>query len=645
MPLLPIYKWTKGLKNRDFFFIDLIIVLLSPVLSLLIRFDGTVKFDKYQTPLLVIIIVFSVTKLVIFYLLGLYRRLWHSASIDDLAKLIFIGFNAIIIQTFVFGLLKNFPIFDTHILPSSLPLIDGLITIILVSSTRFSIRFFERANQMINDKDHFSRVLVVGAGHAGISLVQEMQRSLKLKMLPVGFVDDDNDKLNMKVRSLPILGNRNSIPEVVYNFNIQKIVIAIPSAKGKEIKQILKICEKTSAEVLTIPGLFDIIDGRVSIEKFRKIQIEDLLRREPIKTDTMAITNSIKNKTVLITGAGGSIGSEICRQVIRANPAKLILLGHGENSIFEIQKELKYFKTYNEITEVYSVICDIRSKDRLDNIFKEYLPDIVFHAAAHKHVPLMELNPQEAITNNVHGTQNCIDMAIKYNIKRFIMISTDKAVNPTNIMGASKRICEMIVLDAAKRYNKSFSVVRFGNVLGSRGSVVHTFSKQIQRGGPVTVTHPEILRFFMTIPEAVQLVLQAFILGKGGEIFVFDMGEPHSVAELAKDMIKLSGLEVGKDIEIKYSGLRPGEKLFEELFISGESYDNTLHEKIFIARNASKMIVEELQVLLPELYKAASYKNKKPIIEAIKNIVEEYDENGHINQLTINKLNAIKEYT
>nr|HPN37619.1 nucleoside-diphosphate sugar epimerase/dehydratase [Melioribacteraceae bacterium] len=366
----------------------------------------------------------------------------------------------------------------------------------------------------------------------------------------------------------------------------------------------------------------------------RKIQIEDLLRREPIKTDVQTIVNSIKNKVVLITGAGGSIGSEICRQVIRANPSNLILLGHGENSIFEIEEELKYLKSYNEITQINSVICDIRSLDRLEKVFEQYKPDIIFHAAAHKHVPLMELNPQEAITNNVFGTLNCINLAVKYNTGRFIMISTDKAVNPTNIMGATKRICEMIVLDAARRYNKAFSVVRFGNVLGSRGSVVNTFSKQIQRGGPITVTHPKIIRYFMTIPEAVQLVLQAFILGKGSEVFVFDMGEPHLIDDLAKDMIKLSGLVVGKDIEIKYTGLRPGEKLFEELFNEGEVYNNTQHKKIFIAQNASSIVLEDLKEKLLVLEKVINADNRQEISDVVKLIVKEYDENGYINQLS-----------
>ncbi len=634
MALRPIYKLTKGLKNRDFFILDFLILLLTPWLSLFIRYDGRINLPGYEYPLIITTALFLVTKLSIFYYLGLYKRLWHAASIDDLAKLIFIGFNSIILQIIVFWIFRHIEPLKVYMIPRSIPFIDGLLSIILVSALRFSIRFFERAYQIVNEDHNFKRIIIVGAGHAGLAVLQEIQHNSKLEMHPIGFIDDDKNKLKLKVRGIPVLGNRNDIPEIVSYHQIEQIVIAIPSVSGKAIKDILEICNNTGAEILTIPSLLDIIDGRISIKKMRKIQIEDLLRREPIQTDIQTIFNSIKSKVVLITGAGGSIGSEICRQVIRANPSNLILLGHGENSIFEIEEELKYLKTYNEITQIHSVICDIRSLDRLEKVFSEFNPDIVFHAAAHKHVPLMELNPQEAITNNVFGTLNCINMSVKYNTERFIMISTDKAVNPTNIMGATKRICEMIVLDAAKRYNKSFSVVRFGNVLGSRGSVVNTFSKQIQRGGPITVTHPKIIRYFMTIPEAVQLVLQAFILGKGGEIFVFDMGEPHLIDDLAKDMIKLSGLVPGKDIEIKYSGLRPGEKLFEELFNKGEVYNNTQHKKIYIAQNASSIVVEDLNEKLTQLSKVTNINDKKDITNLIKIIVKEYDESGYLNQLS-----------
>ncbi|MFH0736052.1 MAG: nucleoside-diphosphate sugar epimerase/dehydratase [bacterium] len=642
MPLIPIYKWTKGLSNKDFFVFDLFIILLTPFISLFVRYDGLLDISYFLQPLITITFVFFIIKMVVFYYLGLYKRLWNAASIDDLIKLIFIGLVVAFLEIAVFIILRKFEFLKIYKLPFSIPFIESLFSMIFVSVIRLSPRLFERAYQRINEKENYDRVLVVGAGSAGINVIQEMQRNAKLKMLPTGFIDDDIQKKNLKVIGVPILGTRKDIPAIVTNFHIQKIVIAIPSVAGKSLKEILYICKGTSAEVLTIPSLFDIIDGRIGFEKLRKVQIDDLLRREPIKTDIKAIFDSIKNRVVLVTGAGGSIGSEICRQVIRANPSKLILLGHGENSIFEVEEELKYFKTYNEISEVHSVICDIRFKDRLDSIFSQYHPDIIFHAAAHKHVPLMEMNPQEAITNNVFGTQNLVEMSIKYNVSRFIMISTDKAVNPTNIMGATKRICEMIVLDAAKKYNASFSVVRFGNVLGSRGSVTHTFNNQIKLGGPVTVTHPQILRFFMTIPESVQLVLQAFILGKGGEIFLFDMGEPHLISELAKDMIKLSGLELDKDIKIIYTGLRPGEKLFEEMFIAGESYDNTQHEKIFIARNASKMVINDFNNLLPQLYKASLCNDRKQILDAIKSIVEEYKENGYIDQLELKKLDSVK---
>lgn len=641
MPVNSLYEWTKRLRNRHFIIIDVVVLILAPMLAFLLRYDGDSNLDHYIRPLFYVTLVFLSVKFTVFVLMGLYERLWHNASIDELARLILIGTAAVFSQLAVFGVLRNMPFFGFSLFSYSFPFIESILAMMIISASRFSIRFFERAKQRVRKNYGFERVLIVGAGQAGINILQELQRNNQLHMDPVAFVDDDKSKVSLKLRSIPVLGTRKDIPAIINRLSISKIIIAIPSVHGKEIREILKICESTKAEVLTIPGLFELLDGRMRIEKLRKIQIDDLLRRDPIKTDIQKIFDSLTGRTVLVTGAGGSIGSEICRQVLRANPKKIILLGHGENSVFEIDEELKYLRTTLEDTHIIPVICDIRMEDRLERVFKEHRPNVVFHAAAHKHVPLMEMHPEEAITNNVYGTYNCVNLAVKYHNSKFIMISTDKAVNPTNVMGASKRISEMIVLDAARKHKGAFSVVRFGNVLGSRGSVIHTFTKQIQRGGPVTVTHPNILRYFMTIPEAVQLVLQAFILGRGGEIFVLDMGEPHLVANLAKDMISLSGLEIGKDIEIKYTGLRPGEKLFEELFIEGEQYDNTNHNKILIARNASSMILNELQDVLPKLFETATYKGDESIIDLIKKIVIEY-RNGGIDKTTAEKLFLVK---
>lgn len=429
-------------------------------------------------------------------------------------------------------------------------------------------------------------MLIVGAGSAGIALVEEMQRNPWLGFHPVAFIDDNPQKLNLRIRRLPVVGNRDRIPKFVRSLHAHKVIVAMPSVPGRVIREIVDICQSIGVPTSTLPGVNEILNSRVSIGSIRDIQIEDLLRREPIHIDREKVCQLLAGKKVLITGAGGSIGSELCRQVLKCRPAEILLLGHGENSIFNIQKELeRVCQTLTKNGELQSqirittFIGDIRFSLRIEHAFAQFRPDIIFHAAAHKHVPIMELNAPEAITNNVHGTKNLVDLALRYDVQHFVMISTDKAVNPTNVMGASKRVAEMVVLQAAQKSGKPFVVVRFGNVLGSRGSVVPTFKQQIAEGGPVTITHPEICRYFMTIPEAVQLVLQAAIIGRGGEILMLDMGQPVKIVDLAKDLIRLSGYEVGKDIDISFTGLRPGEKLYEELFIPGEKYDRTEHEK------------------------------------------------------------------
>ncbi|MCB0749727.1 MAG: polysaccharide biosynthesis protein, partial [Ignavibacteriae bacterium] len=369
---------------------------------------------------------------------------------------------------------------------------------------------------------------------------------------PVAFLDDDPSKLKLRIRGIPVVGTIDEMAKFAEQFKINKVIIAIPTASGKAIRNILNIARQHNIETLTVPGINEILGGKVDIGKLRKIEIQDLLRRLPIKTDVKKVDELLKGKTILLTGAGGSIGSELCRQILKSNPEKLILLGHGENSIFEIDEELKFIKENNfgkkfVNTKIISRIADIKDKVRLDIIFNEFKPTVVFHAAAHKHVPLMEENPSEVITNNLLGTRNLVECSVKYDIKNFILISSDKAVNSTNLMGVSKRVAELILLKAASENGLNFKAVRFGNVLGSRGSVIKTFRKQIERGGPITITHPDIMRYFMTIPEAVQLVLQASVIGKGGEVFVLDMGEPVKIIDLAKDVIRLAGLEEGVD--------------------------------------------------------------------------------------------------
>ena len=459
-----------------------------------------------------------------------------------------------------------------------------------------------------------------------------MQRSPEVGLDPIAFIDDDRQKINKRIRKLTVVGSRYNIPEVVRSLNIGKVIIAIPSASGNEIREIVEICQLIGIPTSTLPGLNEIINGRVSLGSLREIQIEDLLRRAPIETDIQKVLGLIGGKKVLITGAGGSIGSELCRQILKCAPAEIIIVGHGENSVFNIQQELgkvlselkKTSKTPTEITRITACVADIRLLHRLEYVFETTRPDMIFHAAAHKHVPMMELNPPEAITNNVRGTKNLLDMALKYKVQNFVMISTDKAVNPTSIMGASKRVAEMLVLQAAKRSENPFVVVRFGNVLGSRGSVVPTFKRQIAEGGPITITHPDINRYFMTIPEAVQLVLQAAVIGGGGEVFMLEMGEPVRIVDLANDLIRLSGYEVGKDIEIAFTGLRPGEKLFEELFIPGEKYNKTQHKKILSLGNASRLVKENIDEEVEVLCHAGDRNDVNLIVSMLQQLVPEY---------------------
>ncbi len=616
------------IRNRHFLFLDCIFLFFGPFLALELRLDGQVDFNLYFNGLVWCTIVFLIIDILVFYKLGLYNRYWNSASIDELAKLIYIIFCAVVLQTFVFVTFHHFKILSFNTIPLSIPVLDGIISFFFVTSSRFSIRLIERFNEKRKISFHGEKVLVVGSGKAGNSIVQEMQRNPQLGLNPVAFVDDDIEKKGLKIRGLPVMGTRHSLPEIITRMNIDKVIIAMPTAPGSEIRDIVSICRKTGVQARTIPGIFEILDEKVRIDNIRQVQIEDLLRREPVQTDIKRVEDFLKGKRVLITGSGGSIGSELCRQIIKCHPSEIILLGQGENSIFDIQyeimKRLSITNGKHHKTRVRTIIANIRSYNRLDNVLGEFEPEVIFHAAAHKHVPIMEENSCEAISNNIKGTQNLIDLSLKHNVDHFVYISTDKAVNPSSIMGASKRVAEMIVLKAARVYGKNYSAVRFGNVLGSRGSVVLTFKRQIAEGGPVTITHPDIQRFFMTIPEAVQLVLQASVIGKGGEIFVLDMGKPIKIIDLAKDIIRLSGYEVEKDIKIVHTGLRPGEKLYEELFIPGELYEKTIHEKILIATNASSFIPENFDYNLETLLEKRYDNDRELLVSMLKKLVPEF---------------------
>jgi FlaA1/EpsC-like NDP-sugar epimerase/EAL domain-containing protein (putative c-di-GMP-specific phosphodiesterase class I) len=519
-----------------------------------------------------------------------------------------------------------------NFLPNSLPLLDGLFSFLLVGAVRFSIPFLDRVTQQRSYRPHVTRVLVFGAGSAGISLAREMQKHPDNGLLPIGFVDDAPSKLNYYISGLRVLGDRYRIAQILEEHSVDRVIIAIPSASGQVIREILTICRKQGVKTSTLPGIHEILDGRIRAESVRDIKIEDLLRREPIHTEFEAVSAFLRNKTVLVTGAGGSIGSELCHQIYKFQPAVIVLLGHGENSVFNIQQELQQIALSESAEDslaprppqLVSCIADLRSLVRLDAAFAEFKPDVVFHAAAHKHVPLMEANPSEAVTNNVQGTKNLTEIALRHGVQHFVMISTDKAVHPTSVMGATKRVAEMLVLNAAKQSGRSYVVVRFGNVLGSRGSVIPTFTRQIAAGGPVTVTHPNMCRYFMTIPEAVQLVLQASVMSHKGQILMLNMGQPVKIVDLAADLIRLSGYEVGKDIDIVFTGTRPGEKLFEELLIPGENYESTAHEKLLVVKNASEQLPEMLIETVDMLCTSAAYNNDNLTLFLLEQLVLGY---------------------
>ena len=609
-------------RNRYFLIIDFIIFLLTPSIALFLRLDNFYFFSKYFISLLIISLVFTLVKLLVCTYMGMYKRIWKHAGIDELALIILTVFIIGIINSIVFILLRFSP--DLPSIPRSLPYIDTLVTIVLLGATRMSVRLSIFAIGKTKKTDYL-RTLIIGAGQAGVSLVADMQKSHNIRYKPIAFIDDDPAKLGLRVRGINIVGNRTEIKSIIKQYDIDQIIIALPSVSGEAIRSIINECRDYEVKIKTLPSLAEIIDGDVKAQSIREININDLLRRNPVETDYEKITTYIKGKRVLVTGAGGSIGSELCRQIFRYDPSEILLLGHGENSIFNIQQELiNISKTHDRVNiKILDYIADIRDYERLEKIFQANQPEIVFHAAAHKHVPLMESNPIESITNNVYGTNNMLNCSEKYGVEKFIMISTDKAVNPTSIMGVTKRIAETLVIKRASEYNHSYLCVRFGNVLGSSGSVVPTFKKQIFQGGPVTVTHPEVKRFFLTIPEAVQLVLHAASIGKGGEIFVLNMGKPIKIVDLAKDIIRLYGFSEN-EIEIKYTGLRPGEKLFEELFIPGEDYKSTSHEDIFIASNASQLVPDTVDKLFDTFKNNINNQDIDSIRKILQKVIKEY---------------------
>lgn len=563
--------------TRKLFFvlIDAVLFVISIYMTLFIRFDGNIG-EQHLNIFLDWFIPLTVTSIIICSLFGLYKSIWQYASVRELMTIIAATFTCTLAM-YAYGL--AFKIF----LPGSFYVIFFLLVIVLLGGSRLSVRLFKGLRwHAAGSKEFRKRVMIVGAGEAGSMLIKELKSHKELNLEPVVFIDDDRWKQNLEISGIPVMGDRTKIPKMADKYKIDEIIVAIPSADKNNLADILRICKETRCKLKTLPGVYEIINGRVSINHIRDVSIEDLLGRDETKLSTEEIAGYLKNEVILVTGGGGSIGSELCRQIAAFEPNKLLIFDIYENNAYDLQNELLF--KYGEKIDLEVLIGSIRDKERLRQVFKKYNPSVVFHAAAHKHVPLMEVNPAEAVKNNVLGTLNVAQCADEFNVKRFVLVSTDKAVNPTNIMGATKRMAEMIVQSLNQISNTDFVAVRFGNVLGSNGSVIPLFKKQIAQGGPVTITHPDIIRYFMTIPEAAQLVIQAGAMAKGGEIFILDMGKPVKIVDLAKDLIRLSGFEPDKDIKIEYTGLRPGEKLYEELLMAEEGLKKTENEKIYIGR-------------------------------------------------------------
>ncbi|MCL6590480.1 MAG: polysaccharide biosynthesis protein [Firmicutes bacterium] len=590
--------------------IDAAIVWAVLYIAFFIRFEGNVEYRYYEMILKNIAIVIPVY-LTVFYCFGLYHRLWRYASINELLTIpAAVSVGSVILSVYLYFTVPGFP--------RSIYILSWGLNIALIGSSRLATRIIINFRHLPNFQ--VMNVLIVGAGDAGAMIAREIQQRFYNSKKIVGFIDDDKYKHGQRLFGVKVLGGRRHIKRIVKEYEVGEIIIAIPSAGGGVIRKIVSQCKQTGCSVKIMPGIYELIDGKAAVQQLRNVELEDLLRREPVKLDLTGICAFLSGKRVLVTGAGGSIGSELCRQIAKLSPNILVLLGKGENSIYEINRELR--EKYPAL-RIEPIIADIRDYQRINNIFGRFRPQVVFHAAAHKHVPLMESQPEEAVQNNIFGTKNVAEAADWFGAEVFVQISTDKAVNPTSVMGATKRVAELVIQNISRHSRTKFVTVRFGNVLGSRGSVIPLFKQQIAKGGPVTITHPEVIRYFMTIPEAVQLVLQAGSMAQGGEVFVLDMGEPIKILDMACELIELSGLVPYKDIKIKFTGLRPGEKLYEELLTAEEGTAATRHEKIFVAN--LKEYPE--QKLLQELGNLQQVSDPEEVISLLMKIIPSYQPN------------------
>lgn len=615
-------------KKAILMILDILSFYVAMGLAYIIKYDQVKSIPPELTQsLLAVISAIVGLKFVTLLILKMYSKIWRFAGITELIDVVVAcGIGSAVSMGMLFMISRQ-PEFSYILVPRSILVMAFMMDVAFVGGSRFLYRLlFHVSPKEVRRHQLKKRTLIYGAGQAGVMVLKEINTQGHSEFSPIGFMDDDLSKKGQKLHGLTIFGGQDELIKTAIKERVEAIVIAMPSATDKERKAVINAAKETGAKVSILPKVYDMLDDAPAVSKIRPVEIEDLLGREQVKLNNDMISGYVKGKIVLVTGGGGSIGSELCRQLVKYGPSKLIILDIYENNAYDIQMELK--RNYPDL-ELFVAIASIRDRARLDKIFKENRPEVVFHAAAHKHVPLMEESPEEAIKNNVFGTQNLIEIADVYGVNRFVLISTDKAVNPTNVMGASKRLCEMLVQSySVESKNTEFAAVRFGNVLGSNGSVIPLFKKQIQEGGPVTVTHPEIIRYFMTIPEAAQLVIQAGGLAKGGEIFVLDMGEPVKIDTLARDLIRLSGLEPDIDIRVEYSGLRPGEKLYEELLMSEEGLGETEIEKIFVAKPLT-LPFEELVTRTQSLREC--FDDNEALVAAIKAIVPTFKTPDEIN--------------
>ena len=611
-------------QNKHFFVVDCIGIVAAVWLSFYLRFETLDAFQFIQTwdvylPLLLLV------RPVVFYLFGLYGRLWRYGSVQEILDvLVAVMTGSIVVAFLMLGIIMPLQIVVGF--PRSILILETILTLFISGGARLMPRILASQNPSgkgvvrSNDGGQPQRVLIAGSGDAGAMVVREIRANPGIALMPVAFVDDDGQKHGLSLHGVPIMGSCDNIPEIVRKQRANLVVIAMPSASGKVIRKIVRTCQDANVPCQTVPGLYDLITGEQQVSDLRNVRVEDLLRRQPVAIDLSEVEGFLEGKRVVITGAGGSIGSELSRQVAKFRPESILLFEIAENQLFSVHNHLA--ERFPEIRFI-PTIGDVRNRTRVTRIFDEYKPEVVFHAAAHKHVPLMEMNPQEAVANNIFGTQNIIEAALKMGTRHFVLVSTDKAVMPSSAMGVSKRVAELLTQQAAYNNGSAFVAVRFGNVLGSSGSVIPLFQEQIAKGGPVRVTDPEAERYFMTAQEAVSLILQAAAIGRGGELFVLDMGEAVKIVDLAHDLIRLSGLEPGRDIDIVFTRLRPGEKLREELFAPWQEKVGTKHKDIYVALDPPpeglklEEHVEELRRLL-ETGEGSRLKRK------LKEIVPEY---------------------